>query len=131
MLIRKKDLATKITVTKSGSYLIKYLREGNYNLELHSFEFGSRRLSIDSVNVIKDSITTLKVVYSGPCKFAYTKHYKPVCPYNHPDKIVKIVYGFPSDKTMSKAKKGLIHLGGCVVTDCDPKYYCTIHKKEI
>ena len=128
---KEKSFVSKTTIITSGSYLIKDLKEGNYNFELHSFETRARRLYIDSVYVIKDSTTHLKVAYPGPCKFVYTKDYKPVCPYNHYDKIVKIVYGYPSSKTMAKAKKGIIHLGGCIISDCDPKYYCTIHKKEI
>jgi len=132
ILINKdKALLHKITVIESGSYMIKDIKEGSYNLEFFSFESRSRRLYIDSVIVINDSITSLKVVYPGPCKFNYPKDFVPVCPYHHSDKIVKIIYGYPTAKTMGKAKKGLIHLGGCMVTDCDPQYYCTIHRKEI
>ena len=121
----------KIIIVASGNYLIKDLPEAYYRLEFHSFESRSRRLYIDSVKVLNDSITNLKVIYPGPCRFVYSKDFKPVCPYNHTDKIVKILYGFPSKKMMKEAKKGLIHLGGCIISDCDPQYYCTIHKKEI
>jgi len=31
---------------------------------------------------------------------------------------------------MKRAKKGKIWLGGCVITECDPKWYCKIHKIE-
>ena len=128
---KEKTPTSNINILTSGSYLMKDLIEGYYNFEFFSFESSSRRLYIDSVKVRNDSVTNLKVIYPGPCKFVYGKDFKPVCPFNHSDKIVKIVYGYPSKKMMKKAKKGLIHLGGCIIYYCDPKYYCTIHKTEI
>ncbi|MDB5200646.1 MAG: hypothetical protein JWQ27_55 [Ferruginibacter sp.] len=115
----------------SGSYLIKNLKEGPYHLELHSFEISARRLSIDSIHVTGDSTINLTTSYPGPCQFNYPKDFKPGCAYGHSDNIVRIVYGYPTQKNMRKAKKGLIHLGGCVISDCDPRYYCTIHNKDL
>ena len=40
-------------------------------------------------------------------------------------KMVPIVYGYPDDKTMQKAKEGKIALGGCVIRFNDPKWACT------
>jgi len=129
---RKEKTPTSIIhILTSGSYFMKDLTEGHYNFEFFSFESSSRRLYIDSVKVLNDSITNLKVIYPGPCRFVYGEDFKPVCPYNHSNKIVKIVYGYPSKKMMKKAKKGRIHLGGCLHYYCDPKYYCIIHKQKI
>jgi hypothetical protein len=48
-----------------------------------------------------------------------------VCPKCGSNKdVMKIIYGLPSDALMEKANKGLVHLGGCVVSDCSPVYYC-------
>ncbi len=128
---REKKIVSKITVIQDGVYLIKDLPEGYYKFEFHSFESRSRILYIDSVKVFNDSTTVLKVIYPGPCKFIYTQGLAPECPYNHTDKIVRILYGYPTKKMMKKAKKGLIFLGGCTISDCDPRYYCTLHKIEI
>jgi hypothetical protein len=38
--------------------------------------------------------------------------------------VIKIIYGMPNKKLMKQADKGLVRLGGCVVNDCFPKYYC-------
>ena len=122
----------KTAVMENGNYIIGDFLEGTYRIEILSFEsIHQRRLHIDSVNVFKDSITSLQIIYPGDCKFVYIPDFTPLCPYNHADKVVKIVYGFPSKKAMSKSKKGLIHLGGCITTDCDPRYYCPVHKKEL
>jgi len=59
------------------------------------------------------------------------KKQKPTCIGGHTDHIVPIVYGMPTEETMRKAELGLVHLGGCVMSDSDPKFYCTIHKIEL
>jgi hypothetical protein len=117
-----------MTIVESGNYSIKHIEEGYYNLVFHSID--SRPLKIDSIHIIKDSMTYITTTYPPFCKFIYSKNYKPNCPYNHSDGIIKIVYGLPTAKTMANAKKGLVHLGGCLTTYCDPKYYCTLHKLE-
>jgi hypothetical protein len=62
-------------------------------------------------------------IFPNPCK----KSVK-VCPENHTNKLIPIVYGLPGEKLIRKAKKGKVMLGGCIVTDCDPKWYCKVHK---
>jgi hypothetical protein len=120
-----------IIVDTTGTYLIRDLLEGDYNLELYSLQVENRRLNLKDIHVADDSVAKVSIIYPGPCKFIYPKDYKPVCPFNHKDSIVRIVYGFPSGKNMRKAKEGKIYLGGCIITNCDPKYYCKIHKLEL
>lgn len=55
--------------------------------------------------------------------------YEPNCP-NCKNKMVKIVYGLPSSELFRKAEKGEIHLGGCDVSDVNPKYYCSSCKRS-
>ena len=127
--VKKGDsIATRIAITGSGTYHFGNFKEGIYNLELHDHR--SRRMNIDTVRIATDSITTLSISYPGLCEYIYPKNYKPVCPRGNSDSIVNIFYGFPNNKAWKKAKNGLIHLGGCIITDCDPKYYCKIHKLE-
>ena len=128
---KDKKMAKRFTVGTSGSYLIKDLVEGDYDLEVFSFQSSARRLNLRNIHFNKDSTNLLSIIYPPPCKFIYSKDYKPLCPFNHSDGIVQIVYGYPTSKTMKKAKKGLVHLGGCMISDCDPHYYCTIHKIEL
>jgi hypothetical protein len=52
----------------------------------------------------------------------------PVCPENHHDSIVPIVYGFPSEASFQKADSGLIELGGCEVSDNSPQWFCKKHQ---
>ena len=45
----------------------------------------------------------------------------PFCGYGHP---MEIVYGMPAHEAEQEAERGEIMLGGCCVTDSDPKWYC-------
>ncbi len=47
----------------------------------------------------------------------------PNCP-NCGNKMVEIIYGMPDYETGEKAMRGEIYLGGCVISDHDPKYHC-------
>ena len=49
--------------------------------------------------------------------------YEPKCP-ECGNKLVKIVYGFPSNKVIKEADKKNIYLGGCEINDDNPKYHC-------
>ncbi|MBM3911214.1 MAG: hypothetical protein FJ356_06155 [Thaumarchaeota archaeon] len=37
---------------------------------------------------------------------------------------VRIVYGYPSEKTLVAAKYGKVILGGCIISNNDPAWYC-------
>ena len=105
--IKKKDsLITRIATTGSGTLHLGNFLEGVYNLELDDHR--ARKMSIDLVSIIADSITSLSITYPGACKYIYPKDYKPVCPKNHNDSIVNILYGLPNAKARKKAKEGAI-----------------------
>ena len=114
---------------KTGHFEIANINPGTYDLALK--QIGAREVKVDSLKLFTDSNFVINIDYPGACKFLYLKGQKPKCINGHTDHIVPIVYGLPGQKTMEKAKKGLIHLGGCMVSDCDPKFYCTIHKREL
>jgi len=40
------------------------------------------------------------------------------------NKVVEILYGYPSEKGAMDGKKGHVYLGGCVVHDETPRWYC-------
>lgn len=51
------------------------------------------------------------------------KSKNPICPKCN-KKLVEIVYGMPSSEMFKKAKNKEVKLGGCEITEYDPKYYC-------
>lgn len=46
----------------------------------------------------------------------------PVC--GKTDMVIPIAYGFPGPSMMEDSKKGELKLGGCLITDSDPEWYC-------
>ena len=117
---------SRIGIKGNGLHHLGDFKVGVYNLELYDYK--TRRMKIDSVKINADSVTTLNIIYPALCKFIYPENYKPLCPQGHNDEVVKILYGYPTKKAMKEAEKGLIYLGGCIISDCDPKYYCKKHK---
>lgn len=63
------------------------------------------------------------------CDFVPADVSEPVCPEGHTDSIVPIVYGYPSEELFNQSDSGLVMLGGCEVTDCDPNWWCKKHGK--
>ncbi len=125
LLVKNDSVITGAVPNETGFYkLEKKVPTGKYRIKIT--QLAARDFVLDSVSVYKD--IDLNILYTGKC--LYVKSRKPKCIKNHYDKIIPIVYGLPSEKTMRKAKKGLIHLGGCEIYGCDPNYYCTIHKIE-
>ena len=53
--------------------------------------------------------------------------FQPVpCPHcGEPLKFVRIVYGYPTDKTFERARQGKVVLGGCVRGAPEPKWACS------
>jgi hypothetical protein len=132
--LRQGDSTIKATATDaSANFGFKDVREGTYKLTIQ--QIGFRDLIIDSLQMSGDTTITVNLNFPPPCKFiylSYLKNRKPKCIIGgHNNNIIPIVYGLPSKKTMTKAAKGLVYLGGCVVSDCDPHYYCTIHSIEL
>lgn len=46
----------------------------------------------------------------------------PVC--RRSDSVVSIIYGMPSYDLFLEAERGLVHLGGCCVSEENPQWYC-------
>ena len=46
----------------------------------------------------------------------------PIC--GQHDQVIPIVYGMPAFELFKKAERGLVHLGGCCISNNDPQWYC-------
>ncbi len=108
----------------NGLFKIDSLAFGSYDI-VTSF-LGLGQDTIRSIVVKRDSITTLSLgLPSGDCSSDKAKE----CPIgNKKDMVIPIVYGLPGKKLRRKSDKGKAYLGGCIVTGCDPEWYCKRHK---
>jgi hypothetical protein len=66
-----------------------------------------------------------------PCPYNYPAAHRPACVGDHTDRLLPIVYGRPASQTQRLAQQGKVVLRGCLISGCDPRYYCTIHKKDL
>ena len=53
----------------------------------------------------------------------------PNCP-NCGEKMLEIVYGMPGPEIIDDVEKGLVFLGGCMISDCDPVYHCNTCRRS-
>lgn len=106
------------TADKSGRFRIKELPVGTYDVRVSLVGYGDTTLT--GVHVGVDSTTVVQVALPGPCE--YESHWKdkrcPAC--GKKNKVVPMVYGL-LDLNWDD-RKG--EPGGCVITDCDPTWYC-------
>ena len=123
VLNQKNKLIAATNSDSTGHFEIDNISPGEYEL-MFSF-VGYQSYKIPKFSVINDSTTFLETKY--PCPTGKSKS-KNTCPYGHKNNIVPIIYGLPTENTLKRANKGKCELGGCLVTDCDPKWYCKEHK---
>jgi hypothetical protein len=118
------DMLIEGTISDStGHFEFNNIASGIFKLGI-SF-VGYQPYNIPEIVVFNDSIINLEIKY--PCPNGNKKS-KKICPYGHRNNIIPIEYGLPSMKRMKRAEKGKCDLGGCIVTECDPKWYCKEHK---
>ena len=52
------------------------------------------------------------------------KNNKYICPICKKKSVVKIVYGYPGQELLDAALKKEVVLGGCIVEEANPEFYC-------
>jgi hypothetical protein len=118
------------TFTQGFRKLIyKNLKAGHYTILVS----GKGRPTAVKSNILveRGQLLQLTITMQGQCLYDYPPGYIPTCPENHTDNIIPIVYGLVGlTKEDSNSEDIKFHLGGCIVSDCDPQYYCAIHETE-
>jgi hypothetical protein len=53
------------------------------------------------------------------------KSLKPICSKCNSNKeVIPILYGMPTGEAFKESEEGKLLIGGCVISDNDPQYYC-------
>ena len=109
-----------------GYFEIKNIEEGTYDLTLQIIGLGQD--TTRNVVIKNNSRTTLYLgLPAGNCSGNQPKN----CPIDgREDDVIAIAYGLPGSKLVRKAKKGKIKLAGCILTGCDPQWFCKRHQHE-
>jgi hypothetical protein len=128
-LVKKGKRISMIELRACTKLTYKSLKTGYYDIVV-SGKGQPTRIN-DSILVKKDQLLVLKINLQGPCLYDYPPGYIPVCPRNHTNNIIPIVYGLIGFINKSDSIKDKVRLGECVVTGCDPNFYCTVHGLEL
>ena len=123
VLLFKNNSRVDSTMAKYGNLIFEGMEPGNYRIVFNAIGQPSTRK--ESIEVKQGQYLKIYVKLSGPCIYTYPADYVPACPKGHSDNIIPIVYGL---FVIKKEYKDSIYPGGCVVSGCDPKYYCKTHK---
>lgn len=100
-----------------GHFSVNELNFGTYQIKLEVLGYLP---VIQNLNFTgNDSV--VEFAFPEPCPESST------CPIDSSDKLIPIVYGFPGKKILKESKKGKVRLGGCVISICNPKWYCKKH----
>ncbi len=101
-----------------GNYKIENLQNGVYILVVMAT--GVREKVYENIR-IDSGEQKFDFFYPEPCVKSLKR-----CPKNHTDNIIPISYGLPNKRTIRKAEKGKVKLGGCDPSLCE-KWYCKTH----
>ncbi len=121
------------TVNNGSNSKMTYtgLTPGLYSIQIRGQ--GQPTTIRDSIIVKDGQNLILSVTFNGPCLYDHPAGYIPTCPKNHTDSIISIVYGLIVTKgdTLVKDKKDMkVRYAGCLITGCDPQFYCKEHDIE-
>jgi hypothetical protein len=118
------------SVTPRFNFEFKNTKLGPGNYKLVFSHRGQETKFIDNIVVGEKQVLKLRIKMKGPCLYDHPYNYIPICPEIHEDKIIPIAYGIGirlKSKLNDKEDPEVLQ-GGCITTDCNPKFYCTIHK---
>jgi hypothetical protein len=114
--IDNKSYGTQTNI--NGYYKFENLKVGVYSLKISYI--GIREKVIENF-IIEAGQKEYNLIFPEPCIET-----DGICPKNHSDNIIPIVYGLPNKRMIAKSKKGIVKLGGCDPSFCE-KWYCKTH----
>ena len=118
-------------ISNIGRITYRDIKPGHYKILISGQ--GQTSVVKDSILVEQGQKLVLNFKINGPCLYDHPAGYIPTCPKNHTDSIIPIIYGLVATaiKWGTKNKKEVeAKYAGCVVTDCDPQFYCKEHDIE-
>ena len=118
------DTKKGTTTDLNGNFKIDSLPTGKYDLKVSFIGYGDT--TIKAIKVLHDSTLNIKIVFPSPCPYDSLMKDKtcPIC--RKSNKVIPIVYGLP----IGKLDKKNFYYAGCVITSCDPTWYCKRCKKK-
>lgn len=118
-LLQNDTIFQEVQTNIDGRYTLNNINPGVYDLKISPF--GLKDKTILNFEIY-NNLNQIDFALPEPCVPVKRK-----CPEGHTNNIIPIVYGFPTEKMMRKAKNGKVKLGGCNTTFCE-KWHCKTHE---
>lgn len=118
------ELKTSATSDLNGHFVFNNVPFGTYKIKAIYVGMGDTTVQ---VKIVDETTFELKMELPPPCKYDKNLNDKtcPVC--NKRDMTIPIVYGLIVSEEGSKSDKEMYdkwYPGGCVISKCDPNWYC-------
>ena len=109
-----------------GHFNFSKVKSGRYRLKI----IGNAQTDtlIATIEVKPDSTTKLYFSYPYSCNYIKSRNVCPVC--SKTDEVIPIIYGEPTTESLKQAENGNAKIAGCLISNCDPNWYCKRDKKE-
>jgi Carboxypeptidase regulatory-like domain len=122
VLVLKDDKVINSSKTnENGEFKIIKVPQGKYKVIIRFYD--REALLSEQIEIASNKTTKLNGTFPNQCETIEKR-----CPRGHVDLLISIHYGLPSSELMTDANMGKVRLGGCIVTHCDPKWYCKKHR---
>ncbi|MBW3129430.1 carboxypeptidase-like regulatory domain-containing protein [Hymenobacter profundi] len=121
-------IVSGVHTDSSGRFHLSDIPVGRYQLEVQHVGYRSKWLDL---TVAPSTLDDLSILFPEPCPYQYSSGQRPICVGGYTDQLIPIKYGPPSKQLLAKARQKKVYLAGCEVTGCDPRYYCSQHKKQL
>lgn len=113
-------IKVRTSTDTNGRFKIVNLEVGEYEIKVSMIGYGKPK--VRAVQIYQDSTIFIQINFAE-CE--YEVFGRPSCPIcNKIDEAIPILYGEPTKRSLKKAMKGKLYLGGCIISHCDPHWYC-------
>ena len=121
-LLDSSGTAASTYTDEKGYFEIFGIKFGFYDLKLAVVAYPVKL--VKRIEIAPNVVSERRINFPDPCSPAKDK----ICPRGHSNMIIPIIYGMPDNTLIRRAKNGKVFLGGCLVSYCDPKWHCKLHK---
>ena len=119
-----------VSVDQNLEFKFQNLRSDSIQISTQPKSFGHKRIIIGFLK--PNDTTDIEINFSLTCKYAKYENNKicPIC--KKEDKVIPIVYGLIAEVTRKgeSGNKNEYKSGGCIITECDPNWFCKRDKIE-
>jgi hypothetical protein len=127
VVLKSKNQIDSVRVDENLNFTFKNVKEDSLRIYIYPRSYPINRNYI--IHLKRNEVKKVELQYSPVCP--YEKNSGKICPIcKKEDKSIPIKYGLILEDDRQKSKRKNYKLGGCVVSDCQPNWFCKRDKIE-